>query len=51
MPKQEPQRASEAVRRILPELMKLDRYERRAAARRDRAIGQITRRVPTSDGN
>ena len=44
MPTQEPQRASEAVRRILPELMKLDRYERRAAARRDRAIREISKR-------
>jgi hypothetical protein len=31
-------RSAEAVRRMLPELRKLDRYERRAAARRDRAI-------------
>ena len=44
MPPQEPQRASEAVRRILPDLKKLDRYERRAAARRDRAILEITKR-------
>jgi hypothetical protein len=29
---------AEAVRRVLPELRKLDRYERRAAARRDRAV-------------
>ena len=42
MPPQEPQRVSEAVRRILPDLVKLDRYERRAAARRDRAIRRIT---------
>ena len=35
---QEPDRSAEAVRRILPELCKLDRYERRAAARRDRAV-------------
>ena len=51
MPTQEPQRASEAVRRILPELIKLDRYERRAADRRDRAIRQIARLAPASDGN
>jgi hypothetical protein len=38
MPSQEPDRSAEAVRRVLPELRKLDRYERRAAARRDRAI-------------
>jgi hypothetical protein len=38
MPSQEPYRSAEAVRRGLPELRKLDRYERRAAARRDRAV-------------
>ena len=38
MPSQEPDRSAEAVRRVLPELRKLERYERRAAARRDRAI-------------
>jgi hypothetical protein len=38
MPSQEPDRSAEAVRRILPELCKLDRYERRAAARRDQAV-------------
>jgi hypothetical protein len=38
MPSQEPDRSAEAVRRLLPELRKLERYERRAAARRDRAI-------------
>jgi hypothetical protein len=38
MPSQEPYRTDEAVRRVLPELRRLDRYERRAAARRDRAV-------------
>ena len=38
MPTHEPQRSAEAVRRALPELLKLDRYERRAASRRDRAV-------------
>jgi hypothetical protein len=38
MPSQEPNRSAEAVRRVLPELRKLDRYERRAAAQRDRAV-------------
>jgi hypothetical protein len=37
-PSQEPDRSAEAVRRVLPELRKLDRYERRAAARRDLAV-------------
>jgi hypothetical protein len=38
MPPHEPDRSAEAVRRVLRELRKLDRYERRAAARRDRAV-------------
>jgi hypothetical protein len=38
MPAQEPDRSAEATRRVLPELYKLERYERRAAARRDRAL-------------
>jgi hypothetical protein len=43
MPSQEPDRSAEAVRRVLPELRKLDRYERRAAARRDRAVMDLRR--------
>jgi hypothetical protein len=38
MPPHEPDRSAEAIRRVLPELRKLNRYERRAAARRDRAV-------------
>jgi len=38
VPSQEPDRSAEAVRRVLPELRTLDRYERRAAVRRDRAV-------------
>ena len=38
MPSREPDRSAEAIRRVLPELCKLERYERRAAARRDRAL-------------
>jgi hypothetical protein len=38
MPSQEPDRSAEAIRRVLPQLRKLERYERRAAARRDRAL-------------
>ena len=44
MPSQEPQRTAEAVRRVLPELIKLNRYETRAVTRRDRAIRTIARR-------
>ena len=38
-----PERLSEAVRRALPELTRLWRYEARAIARRDRAIREIIR--------
>jgi hypothetical protein len=44
MPSQEPQRTAEAMRRILPELVKLRRYESRAVMRRDRAIRAIALR-------
>jgi hypothetical protein len=47
MPSQEPDRSAEAVRRVLPELRKLERYERRSAARRDRAaLGVVDRIKP-----
>jgi hypothetical protein len=36
-----PERTAEAIRRALPELVKFDRYESRAAARRDRAVLEI----------
>ena len=38
MPATDPERTTEAIRRALPELIKLDRYERRAAVRRARAL-------------
>lgn len=41
MPATEPHRSAEALRRAIPELVKLDRYERRASARRDRAVRGI----------
>jgi hypothetical protein len=41
MPLREPERSAEAVRRSLPELVKLDRYEHRASSRRDRAIREL----------
>jgi hypothetical protein len=43
IPSQEPQRTAEAVRRALPDLIKLDRYEARAITRRDRAIRAISK--------
>jgi hypothetical protein len=45
MPSDEPERSAEAVRRVLPELRKLERYERRAAGRRDRAVLNLTARA------
>jgi hypothetical protein len=45
MPSQEPDRSAEAIRRVLSELRKLDRYERRAAARRDRAAFDLAGRI------
>lgn len=45
MPTQEPERTAEAVRRALPALLKLDRYESRAIARRDRAIREIAKKT------
>jgi hypothetical protein len=44
MPTEEPQRTAEAVRRALPSLLKLQRFEARAAARRDEAIRTLVRR-------
>jgi hypothetical protein len=38
MPTDEPQRTAEAIRRALPSLLRLQRYEARAATRRDQAI-------------
>jgi hypothetical protein len=41
MPSEEPYRSAEAVRRVLPELLKLNRYERRASIRRDEAARRM----------
>ena len=43
------ERTAEAIRHVLPELVKLDRYESRAVARRDRAIRQIVKNRSTGD--
>jgi hypothetical protein len=48
MPFSKPEHSAEAMRRALPELLKLDRYERRATARRDRAMHQLTARSGTA---
>jgi hypothetical protein len=49
MPSQESDRSAEAVRRALPDLRKLERYERRSAARRDRAALDIGDRIKPRD--
>ena len=49
MPSHEPDRLAEAVRRVLPELRKLDRYERRAAAQRERAVRGLYGRRKSRD--
>jgi hypothetical protein len=49
MPSQEPDRSAEAIRRVLPELRRLDRYERRAAARRNRAVLYLSDRKKYDD--
>ena len=49
MPRQEPDRTAEAVRRVLPQLRKLDRYERRAAAHRERAVLDFAGRIKYVD--
>jgi hypothetical protein len=49
MPTEEPGRTAEALRRALPELAKLYRYESRAVARRYRAIRQIAKERLSGD--
>ena len=44
MPTDEPARTTEAVRRALPDLLRLNRYERRAASRGARAIRRLMQR-------
>jgi hypothetical protein len=44
MPSSKPEYLAEAMRRALPELLKLDRYERCATARRNRASRQFATR-------
>lgn len=46
MPNADPERTAEAVRRALRDLSALDRYEARAASRRDRALRELVRRRP-----
>jgi hypothetical protein len=41
LPPPQPEASTEALRRALPSLMKLDRYERRAVSRRERALREI----------
>jgi hypothetical protein len=41
MPSTEPSRSAEAIKRALPALVKFDRYEQSARARRYRAVRQL----------
>jgi hypothetical protein len=41
LPAEEPARTAEAARRALPDLIRLNRYEGRAIARRDRAVRRL----------
>jgi hypothetical protein len=41
LPSKEPERTAEAIRRALPELIKLDRYEHNAVVRREQAMRAI----------
>jgi hypothetical protein len=41
MPSEEPYRSAEAFRRVIPELVKLNRYEQRASIRRDEAARRM----------
>jgi hypothetical protein len=43
MPATESERMADAVRRVLPELLRIYRYEQRAAARRDTAIRKMSK--------
>ena len=43
-PELETARSAEAVRRALPRLLKLERYERRAEASRDRSVRELSRK-------
>lgn len=45
MAEAEPERLAEAVCRALPELLKLDRYERRAASRRDQSVRALKKGI------
>ena len=49
MPSQHPERLAEAIRRVLPQLRRLDRYERRAAACRQRAVFELYDRIKWSN--
>jgi hypothetical protein len=51
MPSPEPDRSAEAIRRVLPQLRKLDRYERRAAVQRERAVLEFSDRMKCMDNS
>lgn len=49
MPSTEPERSTEAIMRAFRELYRLERYERRAVAQRNRAIGLLLSRAALAD--
>jgi hypothetical protein len=49
MPERGPDRLAEAVRRVLPELSRLERYESRAASRRNKALQAIRQLSPCTE--
>jgi hypothetical protein len=49
MPPMQAERTAEAVRRALPELLRLDRYEQRAAVRRRWALRAVIGRINLSE--
>jgi hypothetical protein len=51
MPTEEPARTAEAVRRALPDLIRLNRYESRAIARRDRAVRRLLAQRESSNAH
>jgi hypothetical protein len=51
MPVEEPARSAEACRRVLSELLKVERYECRAISRRERAIREMLKAKTKSPTN
>ena len=50
LPEADPERTAEAISRALPELIKLERFEKSALARRDQALSLLRERLRTLEG-